>query len=144
LSGFTLDDRVVDVMVQVCEGLEYAHRRVSQFTGLVTYGVRDRIDFSVAVPLLHTRLAVVSNAVMHRFGTDAQSAVHFFADSSAPGGFGDHRQFAASGAATGIGDIVMRAKGTLMRRAQRAFAVGAEVRLPSGDEDDLLGIATTV
>ena len=112
---------------------------VAQFTGLVTYGVGDRVDLSVAVPLLHTRLAVVSNAVMHRFGTTGPSAVHFFADGTAPGGVGDHRQFAASGSATGIGDIVMRAKGTLVREGQRAFAVGAELRLPSGDEDDLLG-----
>jgi hypothetical protein len=65
--------------------------------------------------------------------------VHFFADSNAPNGVGDHRQFAASGSATGIGDIVLRAKGTLVREGQRAFAIGGEVRLPSGDEDDLLG-----
>lgn len=112
---------------------------VVQFTGLVTYGLGDRVDLSAAVPLLHTRLAVASNAVIHRFGTTGPSAVHFFADDTAPGGFGDHRQFAASGSATGIGDIVLRGKGTLLREGQRAFAAGLEVRLPSGDEDDLLG-----
>ena len=112
---------------------------VSQFTGLVTYGLGDRVDFSVAVPLLHTRLAVVSNAEVHRFGTTADSAVHFFEDPSAPGHVGDTRQFAASGAATGIGDIVMRAKGTLIRRGQQGLAIGTEIRVPSGDEDDLLG-----
>ena len=112
---------------------------VAQFTGLVTYGLGDRVDLSVAVPLLHTRLAVVSNAVIHRFGTTSDSAVHFFEDETASNGIGDHRQFAASGSATGIGDIVLRAKGTLLREGQRAFAAGVEVRLPSGDEDDLLG-----
>ena len=112
---------------------------VVQFTGLVTYGLGDRVDLSAAVPLLHTRLAVASNAVIHRFGTTGPGGVHFFADDTAPGGFGDHRQFAASGSATGIGDIVLRGKGTLLREGQRAFAAGLELRLPSGDADDLLG-----
>lgn len=112
---------------------------VVQFTGLVTYGVGDRVDLSAAVPLLHTRLAVASNAVIHRFGTTGPSGVHFFEDVTAPGGIGDHRQFAASGSATGIGDIVLRAKGTLLRSSRRAVAAGVEVRLPSGDENDLLG-----
>jgi hypothetical protein len=112
---------------------------VVQFTGLVTYGVGDRVDLSAAVPLLHTRLAVASNAVIHRFGTAGPSGVHFFEDVTAPGGIGDHRQFAAGGSATGIGDILVRAKGTLLRNAQRAVAAGVELRMPSGDEDDLLG-----
>jgi hypothetical protein len=112
---------------------------VTQFTGLVTYGLGDRMDLSAAVPLLHTRLAVASNAVIHRFGTTGPSGVHFFTEPTAPDGIGDHKQFAASGSATGIGDIVLRAKGTLLREGQRAFAAGLEVRLPSGDEDDLLG-----
>jgi hypothetical protein len=61
---------------------------------------------------------------------------NFFADPTTPGGIGDHREFAASGTATGIGDVLLRAKGTVMRRGQNAIAVGAEVRVPSGDEDD--------
>src|SRR5262245_50248883 len=42
---------------------------VSQFTGLVTYGAADRLDVSVAIPVVHTRLTVASSAVIHRFGT---------------------------------------------------------------------------
>ena len=112
---------------------------VGQFTGLVSYGITDRLDASVAIPLVHTRLTVTSAAVIHRFGTTREGAAHFFADPTTPGGIGDHREFAASGTATGIGDVLLRAKGTVMRRGQNAIAVGAEVRVPSGDEDDLLG-----
>ena len=112
---------------------------VSQFTGLVTYGLTDRLDASVAIPLVHTSLAVASAAVIHRFGTTREGAAHFFADPTTPGVIGDHREFSASGAATGIGDVLLRAKGTVMRRGQNAIAAGAEVRVPSGDEDDLLG-----
>jgi hypothetical protein len=112
---------------------------VSQFTGLMTYGITDRVDVSVAIPVVRTRLAVVSNAVIHRFGTAPDSAVHFFADPNASDGIGDNRQFAASGSATGIGDVVLRAKSTLVREGGRGFAAGLEVRVPSGDDDDLLG-----
>ena len=112
---------------------------VGQFTGLVTYGVTDRLDVSVAIPFVHTRLAVASAAVIHRFGTTREGAAHFFSDPTAPGGFGDHREFAANGEATGMGDVLLRAKGTMMRRAQGVVGAGAEVRVPSGNEHDLLG-----
>jgi hypothetical protein len=112
---------------------------VGQFTGLVTYGVTDRMDVSVAIPFVHTRLSVASAAVIHRFGTTREGAAHFFFDPTAPGGFGDHREFAASGSATGMGDVVLRAKGTMIRRAQSLLGAGAEVRIPSGNEHDLLG-----
>lgn len=112
---------------------------VLQHTGLVTFGVTDRSDLSVAIPLVNTRLAVSSTAVIHRFGTVPADGVHFFAQSSAPGGIGDFREFAASGSATGIGDIVVKTKNTVARRGPYGFAAGAEVRIPSGNAYDLLG-----
>src|SRR5262245_20255609 len=112
---------------------------VSQFTGLVTFGIGDRLDASVAVPIVRTHLAVTSAAVIHRFGTTRESGTHFFADPALPDGIGDSRDFSASGTATGIGDVLLRAKATLMRHGPNAIAAGAEVRLPSGDEEELLG-----
>jgi hypothetical protein len=112
---------------------------VLQYTGLVTFGVGDRSDVSVAIPLVNTRLSVASTAVIHRFGTTARDEAHFFSDPSAPGGIGDLREFAASGSATGIGDILVKTKHTLGRRGHTGFAAGAEVRIPSGNEYDLLG-----
>jgi hypothetical protein len=112
---------------------------VAQFTGLVTYGVSDRTELSVAVPVVHTRLAVASDAVVRRFGTAAGTPVHYFPEETAPGGIGDHQLFAAQGSATGVGDLVVRAKHTLVRTGHRGVAAGLELRMPSGDEDDLLG-----
>src|SRR5688500_13600671 len=42
---------------------------VSQFTGALTYGVTDRIDLSLAVPIVRTRLSLMSNATIIRLGT---------------------------------------------------------------------------
>jgi hypothetical protein len=112
---------------------------VRQYTGLVTLGVTDRLDVSVAVPIVQTRLEVVSSATIHRFGTTAADAAHFFADPSAPGGIGDHREFAASGTAIGVGDILLRMKGNVVRRRGYGLAAGADLRMPSGNALDLLG-----
>ena len=52
---------------------------------------------------------------------------------------GATHQFYSAGSATGIGDILVRAKGTLMKEGGRALAAGVDVRFPSGDEENLLG-----
>jgi hypothetical protein len=112
---------------------------VGQFTGLITYGLGERFDVSVAIPVVRTTLTVVSDAVIQYFGTPPGTATHFFSDDTAAGGFGNTRQFSSRGTATGVGDVVLRAKSTLFREGQRAFAAGLEVRAPSGNEEDLLG-----
>jgi hypothetical protein len=112
---------------------------VRQYTGLVTFGVTDRLDICFAIPIVNTSLAVASMAEIRRFGTLRGEAVHFFSDSSSRDGIGDLREFSASGSATGVGDVLMRTKHTVIRRGQTAFATGAELRVPSGDEYDLLG-----
>ena len=49
------------------------------------------------------------------------------------------RQYFAEGSAGGVGDLVARVKTTLMREGTRAFAAGLDVRMPTGDEKNLLG-----
>ena len=41
---------------------------VNQFTSFVTYGLTDRVDVSLAVPYVSTRLLVVSEATIQRIG----------------------------------------------------------------------------
>jgi hypothetical protein len=112
---------------------------VMQFTGAITYGLTDRIDIAVAVPVVRTRISLLSTATIQRVGTGSNTGVHYFADPAAPGGHGMSRQFQAGGEAGGIGDVLMRVKSTVMREGRRALAAGVDVRLPSGDELNLLG-----
>ena len=51
----------------------------------------------------------------------------------------DERTFAASGSATGIGDIVVRAKYNFFRARGGGLAAAVDVRTPTGDESNLLG-----
>ena len=112
---------------------------VSQFSGALTYGVTNRFDLSLAVPVVRTRLSLLSNATIHRVGTGSAVDVHYFPDPNAIGGFGDTHQFFAEGTATGLGDLVVRGKATVLREGPRALAVGVDVRMPTGDERNLLG-----
>ena len=112
---------------------------VSQFSGAVTYGVTDRLDISLAVPVVNTRLSLLSNATIYRVGTGTNRSVHYFLDPTAIGSNGSSKQFFADESASGIGDLVVRAKTTLLREGTRALAAGIDARLPTGDEQNLLG-----
>lgn len=112
---------------------------VGQMTGLLTYGITDRLDVSIAVPIIRTSLDVLSNATIQRLGTDDAVAVHFFRDPNAPNGFGNFRQFQAEATASGLGDLIIRGKSTVLQNGHTGLAIGADLRLPTGDEMDLLG-----
>jgi hypothetical protein len=113
---------------------------VNQSTLFMTAGITDSLDLSVALPLVSTHLKVVSDATIHRIGT-VNELTHFFRQSN--GDVGDRRLFTASGDAAGIGDLLIRVKSVVVRRPTSAVAVGAAVRLPTGDEMNLLGSGAT-
>ena len=52
----------------------------SQFTFFSTIGLSDRVDVSVAIPVLRNHLSAVSDAIIQRVGTGTiNTAIHFFA-----------------------------------------------------------------
>jgi hypothetical protein len=113
---------------------------VNRSTMFLTLGITDRLDLSVAMPVVSTHLKVVSAATIYRIGT-TNELTHFFRQSD--GEVGDNRLFTASGDAAGIGDVVVRLKSVVTRRNRGALALGANVRLPTGDEMNLLGSGAT-
>jgi hypothetical protein len=82
---------------------------------------------------------MLSNAKIIRLGTGANLQVHYFHDPVALGGYGSTAQFFAEGSAAGVGDLLVRMKTTVIREGTRALAAGVDVRLPTGDEQNLLG-----
>lgn len=112
---------------------------VTQSTFSLTYGPSDRFDVSLGVPLVRTTLRASSDAEIHRVGTTENAAIHFFYDPTKPGTYGRERRFEAQGTAAGIGDLILRGKGTAFKTARAGVAVGIEARLPTGDQENLLG-----
>ena len=115
----------------------YVDTEIDQSTAFFTYGLTDRIDVSVAVPFVNAKLAAISDATIQRIGTVNDPTIHFFSDPN--GNPTDHKQFAVSGSASGIGDVLVRIKGTAVKAGPVWLAAGADVRLPTGDAYNFLG-----
>lgn len=113
---------------------------VNQSTLFVTMGVSDHVDLSLAVPVVATELRVVSAARIQRLGT-TNPLTHFYRQSD--GEVGTDRLFTAVGSASGLGDLMIRMKASAFTREKSGLAFGVDVRLPTGDEMNLLGSGTT-
>ncbi|MEM7415107.1 MAG: hypothetical protein AAF389_06400 [Gemmatimonadota bacterium] len=105
----------------------------------MTAGLTDFIDIGVAVPLVRTSIEGRSNAQIQPFGNPA---THWFA------GDINNPVLRAStsmiGTASGIGDVAARMKINLGQSDRMGAALLAEVRLPTGDEENLLGSGNTL
>ena len=63
--------------------------------------------------------------------------IHFFRQTD--DSVGDHRIFTAFGKATGLGDVNVRGKLTVRKTDAQGLALGVNLKLPTGDETNLLG-----
>jgi hypothetical protein len=99
------------------------------FSLFATYGVTDRLDIGVAVPIVHVSL----NADLRfRLLTAAGTRIGTLEESTRGGG-----------SATGFSDIVARVKYRALDLKGGGVAAGVDLRLPTGDEENLLGIPGT-
>lgn len=103
-----------------------------------TYGLTDALDVGVAIPFVSinvegTARAVVDSRTITRFG----QALHFFDGTAINPVLELEEEYEAS--ASGIGDIALRAKYRFPTQSAYDLAALADVRLPTGDEEDFLG-----
>ncbi len=86
------------------------------------YGVTDRLDIGGAIPFV--RVSLQGQRVDTYRGRELLQAT-------------------GSASASGLGDVVVRAKYNLLRDGASGLAVAGEARLPTGNEQDLLGAGRT-
>ena len=96
--------------------------RSSVLTMFGSVGVTDRLEIGAAVPFVDLRL----NGERRNLYFDTPFV-----------------QASGEASANGMGDVALRAKYMLVSGEQGAFSTGVEVRLPTGDEANLLGSGTT-
>ena len=92
--------------------------RLDSVTLAGSYGVTDRLEVSGALPIV--------NLTLRGDRIDTYRGQQF-------------PQATGTASASGIGDAVVRAKVNLRQRAGSGIALAAEARLPTGDEEQLLG-----
>jgi hypothetical protein len=134
---FTHDDAQLlggrEDVVTTVNAIEAEVGRTAMF---ISYGVTNRLDVSIAVPFVTADLVVTSDASIERIGT-TNPETHFFR--SIEDDVGARRRFTAFGSASGLGDVTVRLKGTVKRGVRQGLALGFDLRLPTGDERNLLG-----
>ena len=101
----------------------------------LSFGLLDRVDIGVVLPVVSTSLTGTSDAQIVPFG--GTTAQHFFGGTPANPELSTSRF--VQGAATGIGDIATRVKINFSRSERTSFSVLGDARFPTGSEDDLLG-----
>src|SRR5213083_724643 len=92
----------------------------------LSFGLLDRVDIGVVLPIVSTSLRGTSDAQIIPFGgttANPQLSTSRFVD----------------GSATGIGDIAARVKVNVTQSERTTFAILGDIRFPTGSEDDLLG-----
>jgi len=105
---------------------------------VLSYGVTNRLDIGLALPLVRVSIDAQTNATIDRLATGTVAPqIHRFLNG------GDAETFQQSGSASGLGDVVLRAKYRISSGARLGLALGTDVRLPTGDERDLLGTGAT-
>ena len=135
---FTHDDPAAGGRADVVTTSTSIQATVTQNIAFATYGLNDSIDVSLALPIVSAEIDVVSEATIQRLGTGGNLIVHFFGQ--ADHSVGSQREYVRDGHASGLGDLTLRFKGTAARWGSgHGLALGLDMRMPTGDEQDLLG-----
>jgi hypothetical protein len=119
--------------------------KVHQFTIVATYGITDRLDISLAVPLLEVRMAMYSDATIFNF--EPPPVNHAFAVPTTPSKnetfiSATNALFFNGNSARGVGDLVIRGKFLAYKGEHSSVAVGMDAHLPTGDANNFLGAGT--
>jgi hypothetical protein len=102
------------------------------------YGVTNAFEVAVAVPLDRVSMNLTYHATIDDFATHATAPqTHLFPNGTKV------EDFTADGSATGIGDMIVRAKYSLAKGSAQGLAMGLDLRLPTGDAANMLGTGAT-
>jgi hypothetical protein len=112
--------------------------RVQIFALAATYGLTDRLDVGILIPITSVDMDVQSRArIVVSPNNMLFSGVHTFI------GGPDSPRDSASGHALGLGDIVLRAKYQLLKGDVIDISGAFLTRLATGDHEDFLGSGAT-
>lgn len=118
----------------VIEGTLFLKTTTDTWAFFVNYGIGDQVDLAAAIPFVRVSMDAVVDAHILRLATTERPGIHLF-DGSDP----ERSRFARSGEATGIGDVLLRGKWRFAEQPGGGLAAAVDLRLPTGDADNLLG-----
>jgi hypothetical protein len=121
---------------------------ISQYTAYATFGLTNRIDVSVAVPVLTVDMraaadtSIVPNSSLPGELSFVESPTHGSCTAHSPIGnsqYCSEALFSNSQRSSGLGDLTVRVKGILKSWERESLAAGLDIRVPTGNELNFLG-----
>jgi len=112
------------------EELLNIHFKINQYVAIATYGVTNRLDVSMILPI--ERVSI---------GTASFNTQDYIVDNTSNIGQGPFpaQPINSRGIASGIGDILFSAKYVVKSEERSTLAVGLNMRTPTGDDRNYLG-----
>jgi len=108
------------------------------------YGITDRWDVGLAVPFVRVNLdASVTARILRLVTCPSQAECAPDTHTFELGNPNATQTVQHSGYAAGLGDVVLRTKYHVLREAGGGLAVAVDLRLPTGDKNELLGAGGT-
>jgi len=125
--------------------------RLSQSLAFFTYGLTDRVDISVGIPMVHSAVAATAyNAQVFTGdglgGGGTQPGSNCWCmNSLSPATFQTSQAYIGQSALakTGVGDLLVRVKGAVIDTSRGVVSVGTDLRFATGDASNYLGTGTT-
>jgi len=132
---------------------------VNQVTATADFGLTNRLDVGVAIPILTVNMNASANAFIDSYespttvspGTIPPCCLHYFVNPATvpgetvngpPGTLSNQATFLRQNSASGIGDVIVRAKYQIIRGERAGLATGVDVHTPTGDAFNFLGSGT--
>jgi hypothetical protein len=122
--------------------------RLSQNIAFLTYGVTNSLDVSLGLPVIHSAVSArtYNGTIYSGTGFDTHDGSTCWCVNTFTPGYPTLMQQQIGQTAlgkTGLGDVLLRVKGTVIRESHLVVAVGSDVRFPTGDANNYLGVGTT-
>jgi hypothetical protein len=99
------------------------------------YGLSDKLDISVAAPVVHTSVEGSNEFIDYSFEGKVLDDVK--------DGFDPQGRYFVEGSSTGLGDIGVGAKYAFIREADKGAALSVYAKLPTGSLEDMTGTGET-
>lgn len=107
---------------------------ITQYTGIIAFGLTDRIDVSAIVPFERISASAGYNNLLKASTSNCN-----FGGANVCGPSTLFTSNTVSGSASGFGDVILVVKGTVISGERSKLAAGLETRFPTGDVFNLLG-----
>ena len=129
----------VDGYTQFITDRSYLEASATSYLFNMSYGLAERLDVGLTVPLMQVDVTGRRQQffdVTRSFQNDPNTRADF---PNGPVGVKDLIPLTTA-SATGLGDLMVRAKYNFLQSGSQGLAATVDVRLPTGSEEDLLGL----